>query len=52
MKVQQALVPLLHCCSLDIGLGFPAMAADIAEMMIQSTPFSFGVVGNPDARRS
>ena len=34
-------VPLL------VGLGFPAMAAVIAGMMIQSTPVSFGAVGTP-----
>jgi lactate permease len=34
-------VPLL------VGLGFPAMAAVIAGMMIQSTPVSFGAAGTP-----
>lgn len=34
-------VPLL------VGLGFPAMAAVTAGMMIQSTPVSFGAVGTP-----
>ena len=34
-------VPLL------VGLGFPAMAAVIAGMVIQSTPVSFGAVGAP-----
>ncbi len=34
-------VPLL------VGLGFPAMAAVIAGMLIQSTPVSFGAVGTP-----
>ncbi|KON87682.1 lactate permease [Sporosarcina globispora] len=34
-------VPLL------VGLGFPAMAAVIAGMVIQSTPVSFGAVGTP-----
>lgn len=34
-------VPLL------VGLGFPAMAAVVAGMMIQSTPVSFGAVGTP-----
>jgi len=34
-------VPLL------VGLGFPALAAVIAGMAIQSTPVSFGAVGTP-----
>jgi lactate permease len=34
-------VPLL------VGLGFPAMAAVISGMIIQSTPVSFGAVGTP-----
>lgn len=34
-------VPLL------VGLGFPALSAVIAGMMIQSTPVSFGAVGTP-----
>ena len=34
-------VPLL------VGLGFPAMAAVTAGMIIQSTPVSFGAVGTP-----
>ncbi len=34
-------VPLL------VGLGFPAMAAVVAGMMIQSTPVSFGALGTP-----
>lgn len=34
-------VPLL------VGLGFPAMAAVIAGMIIQSTPVSFGAAGTP-----
>ena len=34
-------VPLL------VGLGFPALAAVIAGMIIQSTPVSFGAVGTP-----
>ena len=34
-------VPLL------VGLGFPAMAAVMAGMIIQSTPVSFGAVGLP-----
>jgi lactate permease len=34
-------VPLL------VGLGFPAMAAVVAGMVIQSTPVSFGALGTP-----
>jgi len=34
-------VPLL------VGLGFPAMAAVLSGMIIQSTPVSFGAVGTP-----
>jgi lactate permease len=34
-------VPLL------VGLGFPAMAAVVAGMLIQSTPVSFGALGTP-----
>lgn len=34
-------VPLL------VGLGFPALSAVVAGMMIQSTPVSFGAVGTP-----
>ncbi len=34
-------VPLL------VGLGFPAMAAILAGMLIQSTPVSFGALGTP-----
>ncbi len=34
-------VPLL------VGLGFPAMAAVVAGMVIQSTPVTFGAVGTP-----
>jgi len=34
-------VPLL------VGLGFPAMAAVMAGMLIQSTPVSFGAMGTP-----
>ena len=34
-------VPLL------VGLGFPAMAAVVAGMLIQSTPVSFGAAGTP-----
>ena len=34
-------------CPLMLGLGFPAFAAVIAGMIIQSTPVSFGAVGTP-----
>src|SRR5690606_3259354 len=34
-------VPLL------VGLGFPAMAAVVAGMLIQCTPVSFGALGTP-----
>ena len=34
-------VPLL------VGLGFPALAAVVAGMLIQSTPVSFGAAGTP-----
>src|SRR5690606_30621563 len=34
-------VPLL------VGLGFPAMAAVVSGMLIQSTPVSFGAAGTP-----
>lgn len=34
-------VPLL------VGIGFPAMAAIVSGMLIQSTPVSFGAVGTP-----
>ena len=39
--------PAVICVPLLVGLGFPAMAAIIAGMMIQSTPVSFGAVGTP-----
>lgn len=32
---------------LMVGLGFPAMAAVVAGMIIQSTPVSFGALGTP-----
>ena len=32
---------------LMVGLGFPAMAAVVSGMIIQSTPVSFGAVGTP-----
>lgn len=34
-------------CPLMLGLGFPAFAAVIAGMIIQSTPVSFGAIGTP-----
>ncbi|HHV64245.1 MAG TPA: L-lactate permease [Peptococcaceae bacterium] len=34
-------------CPLMLGLGFPAFAAVISGMIIQSTPVSFGAVGTP-----
>lgn len=39
--------PAAVACPLMLGLGFPAFAAVIAGMMIQSTPVSFGAVGTP-----
>lgn len=39
--------PAAVCVPLLVGLGFPAMAAVVAGMMIQSTPVSFGAVGTP-----
>ena len=39
--------PAAVAVPLMVGLGFPAMAAVIAGMMIQSTPVSFGAVGTP-----
>ncbi len=39
--------PAAVCVPLLVGLGFPAMAAVIAGMIIQSTPVSFGAVGTP-----
>jgi lactate permease len=39
--------PAAVCVPLLVGLGFPAMAAVIAGMTIQSTPVSFGAVGTP-----
>jgi lactate permease len=37
--------PAAVCVPLLAGLGFPAMAAVVAGMVIQSTPVSFGAVG-------
>jgi lactate permease len=39
--------PAAVAVPLMVGLGFPAMAAVIAGMIIQSTPVSFGAVGTP-----
>ena len=39
--------PAAVCVPLLVGLGFPAYAAVIVGMMIQSTPVSFGAVGTP-----
>lgn len=39
--------PAAVCVPLLVGLGFPAMAAAIAGMIIQSTPVSFGAAGTP-----
>lgn len=39
--------PAAVSCPLMLGLGFPAFAAVIAGMIIQSTPVSFGAVGTP-----
>ncbi|KUO66374.1 MAG: lactate permease [Gracilibacter sp. BRH_c7a] len=39
--------PAAVACPLLLGLGFPAFAAVISGMIIQSTPVSFGAVGTP-----
>lgn len=39
--------PAAVAVPLMVGLGFPAMAAVIAGMIIQSTPVSFGACGTP-----
>lgn len=39
--------PAAVCVPLLVGLGFPAYAAVVVGMMIQSTPVSFGAVGTP-----
>lgn len=39
--------PAAVCVPLLVGLGFPAMAAVVSGMIIQSTPVSFGAVGTP-----
>jgi lactate permease len=39
--------PAAVAAPLMVAVGFPAMAAVVAGMMIQSTPVSFGAVGTP-----
>lgn len=39
--------PAAVAAPLMVALGFPALAAVVAGMMIQSTPVSFGAVGTP-----
>ena len=39
--------PAAIAAPLLVGLGFPALAAVVVGMMIQSTPVSFGAVGTP-----
>ncbi|MTW86956.1 L-lactate permease [Virgibacillus dakarensis] len=39
--------PAAVAVPLMVGLGFPAMAAVVSGMVIQSTPVSFGAVGTP-----
>jgi len=39
--------PAAVAVPLMVGLGFPAMAAVVAGMVIQSTPVSFGAMGTP-----
>ena len=39
--------PAAVAVPLMVGLGFPAMAAVVAGMVIQSTPVTFGAVGTP-----
>lgn len=39
--------PAAVCVPLLVGLGFPAKAAVVSGMIIQSTPVSFGAVGTP-----
>lgn len=39
--------PAAVACPLMLGLGFPAFAAVISGMIIQSTPVTFGAVGTP-----
>ncbi|MGG6292983.1 L-lactate permease [Leptolyngbya sp. AN02str] len=39
--------PAVMCVPLLVAIGFPAMAAVIAALIIQSTPSTFGAVGTP-----
>jgi len=39
--------PAAICAPLMVALGFPALAAVMIGMMIQSTPVTFGAVGTP-----
>ena len=39
--------PAAVAAPLMVALGFPALAAVMVGMMIQSTPVSFGAVGTP-----
>jgi len=39
--------PAAVCVPLLVGMGFPALAAVVAGMLIQCTPVSFGAVGTP-----
>src|SRR5690606_32663637 len=39
--------PAAVAVPLMVGLGFPAMAAVVSGMIIQSTPVSFGALGTP-----
>ncbi len=39
--------PAVICVPLLVAIGFPAMAAVLAALMIQSTPSTFGAVGTP-----
>ena len=39
--------PAAICVPLLVGLGFPALAAVVAGMIIQSTPVSYGAAGTP-----
>lgn len=39
--------PAVICVPLLVAIGFPAMAAVMATLMIQSTPSAFGAIGTP-----
>ncbi|NIU61706.1 MAG: L-lactate permease, partial [Pseudomonas stutzeri] len=39
--------PAAVAAPLMVALGFPALAAVVMGMMVQSTPVSFGAVGTP-----